>query len=223
MPKNTPPIQVTGREGGPLLTIAYILTDTATGQWALVDPTYSALNLWRERFDQQPPQAILITHAHFDHVAGLAEIRKEFPDVPVWVHPDGQPLLADASLNGAEWSALNYEPSTATHTYTGGDEVMIGQTAIKVLDSPGHCVGSVMLLGPGFLVAGDVIFRGSVGRWDLPGGSFETLAKTISTHVLTLPIDTVIYPGHGPSTTADHERRKNPIVRQIMDGATNLA
>lgn len=217
MTEKTPPILVEGREGGPLLTIAYVLTDTATGQWAMVDPTYNALNLWRERFDQLPPQAIFITHAHFDHVAGLAAIRREFPNVPVWVHPDGLPLLADGSINGAEWSALNYEPSSATHTYQDGDEVTIGQTSLKVLEAPGHCVGSVMLYGSGFLIAGDVIFRGSVGRWDLPGGGYEILAASIRSQVLTLPIDTVIYPGHGPSTTVERERLSNPIVRQIME------
>ncbi len=212
-------LDVEGRPGGPLMTVTYCLTDVATGAWALVDPTYETEETWRDRLKEDaPPALILITHAHFDHVAGLAAVRRIYPAVPVWVHPDGREMVTDAEKNGAGWTGFEYTSSAATHFYQGGDEVTLGETKIKVIEAPGHCPGSVVLYAEGQLVAGDVLFAGSVGRWDLPGADYDTLSASIREKVMTLPDETRVYPGHGPATTIGQERRTNFIVQRMLAG-----
>lgn len=219
MTNATESLKIEGRPGGPLMTMAYWLIDEATGLWAMVDPTYEVLDVWADRLEgAPPPSAIYITHPHFDHAAGLADLRRLYPDAPVWVHPIGREMLESGEKNGAIWAGLPYPPSSATHFFQEGDTVRLGQSEIRILDTPGHCPGSVVLLCGGQLIAGDVIFHGSVGRWDLPGADYETLAASIREKVMTLPDATVIYPGHGPATTVGEERRYNAIVQKMLRG-----
>ena len=217
MPQSTDGLKIEGRGGGPLMTVTYCLTDLATGQWALVDPTYEAAATWRDRLrGATPPQAIYITHGHFDHAGGAAEILKLFPQTPVWAHPDSKPLVESGELNGSVWVGLPYDPVTVTNLYREGDTVTLGSSRLEVIDAPGHCPGSVLLRCGRHLIVGDVIFNGAVGRWDLPGADYETLARSIREKVMTLPDDTELYPGHGPTTTIGEERSENQIVRQMM-------
>lgn len=211
-------LNIEGRPGGPLMTMSYRLVDQATGEWALVDPTYDIVDLWRDRFEQSLPAMVLITHSHFDHVGGLAELRGKYPNIPVYVHPDSVPLLGESGRLLARSIMLDYDPAEATNYYREGDTVEVGETRLSVIDTPGHCPGSVVLYAPGVLIAGDVLFEGGVGRWDLPGADYETLARTIREKIMTLPDDTVVYPGHGPTTTIGDERHGNYIVTKMMAG-----
>lgn len=219
MPQTNRKLKIEGRPGGPLMTVTYWLTDVATGQWAMVDPTYQVLETWRDRLaTMPPPQAIYITHPHFDHIGGLAEIHRLYPQTPVWVHPDGKEMVEDGSLNGAHWTGFPFESVSADHFYKEGDTVTLGETTIKILDAPGHCPGSVLLLADGQLIAGDVLFQGSVGRWDLPGADYDTLAASIREKIMTLPDEIQVYPGHGEDTTVGEERQNNFIVQKMLKG-----
>jgi glyoxylase-like metal-dependent hydrolase (beta-lactamase superfamily II) len=211
-------LTIEGRPGGPLMTMTYALTDTATGLWAMVDPTYDTVQTWADRLARSAPQAVWLTHGHFDHCGGLTDLLEMFPDLPVWVHPDGLKMVESAEHNGAIWVGMGYEPAAANRTFTHGDELTLGRTRVRVLEAPGHCPGSVMLLAGRHLLAGDVLFQGSVGRWDLPGASYDVLAATIREQAMTLPDETVVYPGHGPATTIGEERRHNSIVRDMLAG-----
>jgi len=213
-------LTIEGRPGGPIETVSYLLTDRASGAWGVVDPTQGFLRTWADRLeDRRPPEAVFITHAHFDHVGGVAELTRHYPGVPIWVHPESAPLLEDGELNGSRWLELAYESARATHLYREGDEVALGESRLRVLETPGHCPGSVCLLCGRHLIAGDVLFRGSVGRWDLPGADYDQLAASIRDKLMPLPDEIIVYPGHGPSTTIGEERRNNPIVRQMLIGA----
>lgn len=212
-------LRIEGRAGGPLMTVSYWLNDTATGQWALVDPTYQALQTWSDHLRKtgSAPAAIYITHGHFDHTAGAADLLRQFPGTPVWAHPDSKPMVEVAELSGAPWAGLPYEPVQVTNLYREGDAVALGETRLEVIDAPGHCPGSVLLRAGGQLIVGDVLFQGSVGRWDLPGADYDTLMRSIQ-KIMQLPGDTVVYPGHGPATTVGEERRYNSIVQQMLRG-----
>jgi glyoxylase-like metal-dependent hydrolase (beta-lactamase superfamily II) len=216
---HAPALQIEGRAGGPVMTMTYRLNDRAGGAWALVDPTFGVLETCRDWLEGgPPPQAILITHAHFDHIGGLPDLVRRYPGVEVWSHADGEALLGDAKLNGAARFGLPCEPCRATRHWREGDTLELGEARLRVIEAPGHCPGSVVLVGGGALIAGDVLFKGAVGRWDLPGANYATLARTIREKIMRLPDETVVYPGHGPATTIGEERRENEIVRQMLAG-----
>jgi glyoxylase-like metal-dependent hydrolase (beta-lactamase superfamily II) len=222
IPPKADRLLIEGRPGGPIQTVSYLLADGPEhgAPWALVDPVQDLLTTWRDRLEGRPaPQSVFITHGHFDHIGGLAEVRRRWPEAPVWVHPDSAPMLESGALNGSDWAMLPYEPARATDRYRDGDAVAVGGCRLRVLDTPGHCPGSVSLLCGRHLIAGDVLFAGSVGRWDLPGADFDLLAASIRDKLMTLPDDTIVYPGHGPATTIGDERRSNPIVAQMLAGA----
>ena len=160
------------------------------------------------------PIAILNTHCHIDHVLGNAWLKSHYK-IPLFI-PKG-----DLDLYRAVASyASNYGFHTYTHVEADGfinedEPLVLGDERLNVLFAPGHAPGHLMFHHEalGILIAGDVIFKQSIGRTDLPGGDYDTLEKSIKQKVYTLPLETVIYPGHGPSTTVAFERENNPFVK----------
>lgn len=160
------------------------------------------------------PVAIIITHAHYDHIGAVNTIR-DYYNIPVYISPIEQSWLQDPELNlsglsrhddmddiiirPAEFEFKNYD------TYT------IGDMTFKVVPTPGHSPGSVSFIFDDFVVCGDALFKGSVGRTDLPFGDSEALLSGIKKELFTLPDDLEAYPGHGPVTTIGREKRENPF------------
>lgn len=159
-------------------------------------------------------EQILLTHAHIDHVGAVAEMKRHF-NVPVAMHPADQPTYDYLPMQ-AQWTGMPApEPFTIDRHLQSGETLDILGRETQVLFTPGHSPGSVSFYLPAEnkVIAGDALFRGSIGRTDLPGGDHDLLIRSIKKRLLTLPPSTIVYPGHGPETTIAHEAKTNPFLR----------
>lgn len=205
-------MRVFSRELGEFGTNCYIVACEETGACAVIDPGQP--DPWIKRTLAEnglKPAIILLTHAHLDHIGGVEWV-KGFTGVEVLVHGADAAMLTDARLNG---SALFGAPITAPapdRLLQEDDVIAVGRVAFRVIHTPGHTPGGVCFYTPGHLIAGDTLFAGSIGRTDLPGGNFEDLIRSIKTKLLPLPEETVVYPGHGPTTTVGDEAEYNPFL-----------
>ena len=197
---------------GQFVQNCYLVVDERAGECAVVDPGEEAgLILHKLAATGAKPVAIWLTHAHLDHVLGVPRVAAE-TGVPVWLHPADRPLY-DAVPEQATWFGLQTPAlPPPDRTFAHGDTMRVGDLTFQVRHTPGHSPGSVCLVGPGVVLGGDVLFAGSIGRTDLPGGDFETLIASIERELLSLPEATIVYTGHGPETTVGHERRSNPFL-----------
>jgi len=198
---------------GPLQTNAYLLSTADKKRGIIIDPGMNPAPLVRRIADMEI-EAILLTHAHFDHIGGVDQIRKA-KNCPVYVHPLEAEWLTNPRRNGSlNWPELGGPIATDPAEYDLGE----GQTLkllgieLKVLHTPGHSPGSVSILWDNKLFGGDVLFKLSVGRTDLPGGDSQDLLDSIHGKLFELNDDVVVYPGHGPKTTIGFEKQNNPYV-----------
>jgi len=197
---------------GQFVENCFLVVDEHAQECAIVDPGEEAgLILHKLAATGAKPVAIWLTHAHIDHVLGVPRVAAE-TGVPVWLHAADRPLY-DAVPEQASWFGLEAPAlPPPDRTYGHGETVRVGDLAFEVRHTPGHSPGSVSLVGPGIVLGGDVLFAGSIGRTDLPGGDFETLIASIERELLSLPEATIVYTGHGPETTVGRERRSNPFL-----------
>ena len=159
-------------------------------------------------------EAILLTHAHLDHIEGINDVRAFAPDIPIWLHPDDLPLYHGVQRQAAMFGLRAEAQPEPTHEIVPGEPFEFGSCSFEVRFTPGHAPGHVIFVSEenGVALVGDVVFQGSIGRTDLPGGDFQTLMASIRGQVLTLPDETVLYTGHGPATTVGQERSTNPFL-----------
>lgn len=186
---------------GGYMTNCYILRQEASSKCLIIDPGYEAgriLSVLQQK--QLEPEAILLTHGHFDHVGAVQDLAAE-TDCDVYI------AEADLSLPPMITNGKLYY----THTYPASGTLNLAGLAIRVLPTPGHTPGSVCLLVEDTMFSGDTLFQGSCGRTDLPGGSWERIAASLKT-LAALPGDYRVLPGHGGETTLDRERQSNPYL-----------
>ena len=160
--------------------------------------------------------AVLLTHTHFDHVGAVAPVARE-TGAEVWVPEAERHVLADI-MSYVPFAGFGpYESYEAEHTLAGGERLELAGFTIDVLSTPGHSPGHVTFSIPDerAIFSGDVLFRGSVGRTDLPGGDWPTLLQSIETLTESLPSDTTVYPGHMGITTLEAERATNPFLAEL--------
>ncbi len=163
--------------------------------------------------------AILVTHAHVDHVEGVAMLVRA-TRAPVYLHPAERAWYERSAEQGRLFGVHLEAPPPPDHELRGGAVLELGGTRLEVREVPGHAPGHVILYdaSAGVAFVGDVVFQGSIGRTDLPGGSHRLLLESIRKAVLTLPDETVLYPGHGPATTVGRERVGNPFLAPMYGG-----
>lgn len=209
-------MQIKSMQLGMVCTNCYIFWADGSDQCAVVDPGddgQQVANLIRGL--KLTPVAILLTHSHFDHVLGIPGLRETWPELPVYCHPADIPKEVSETMFGMTVPTVaafgNVTP------YGEGDTVAIGPLTVRTLHTPGHTRGSVTLMveGEGVLFTGDTLFRGSMGRTDLPGGSYADLTASLK-KLAALPGDYKVYPGHEGFSSLDTERNTNFFMQEAM-------
>lgn len=202
--------------GGAFAENTWLVIDASGRDAVLVDPGAAAPEALAE-LERSGAQlrAIVLTHAHIDHVEGIPEVRTRWPDVPLYLHAEDLELYRHAPEQGRWFGVSLGSLPDPDHELVPGQTLEIGSLSFEVAFAPGHAPGHVLLhlREARIALVGDVIFQGSIGRTDLPGGDHETLLTSIEREVLTLPDATRLLPGHGPETTVGRERSTNPFLQ----------
>ena len=200
-----------------LRVCTYILWDD-TQECLIVDPGCESAReqqrLRRFIIDHAlTPTLVVNTHAHFDHVLGNLFVTTTYA-VASAIHEADSAMLANVSQQSALFGFQVEQPPAATVLLTENEPVRFGHTRLQVLHTPGHTPGGICLYAAdaGFVLSGDTLFAGSIGRTDLPGGNYDALIRSIRSKLMTLPDETSVLPGHGPATTIGEERRNNPFL-----------
>ena len=198
-------------EVGALMTNCFLATCEYTGESVLIDPGGTSTEL-EVSVKNSNIKAILLTHGHFDHIGGINKIIK-FTNAPVMIHALDAPMLTDPFQNASSLMGIEYRTIEATSLLSDGDEIVCGKSILKVVHTPGHTKGSVSFVSENeFVLAGDTLFKLSVGRWDLPGGSYAALLDSIRNTFLPMPDNMDVYPGHGELTTIGYEKKYNQFM-----------
>lgn len=180
----------------------------------IIDPGADAEMIQEQiKKTQQQPVAILLTHTHYDHIGAVEALRNIY-DIPVYVSPLEQEWLGDPILNlsglGRHDDMDNIIVSPAEYEFEM-KQYRLGNMSFEVVPTPGHSAGSVSFIFDDFVISGDALFKGSIGRTDLYTGNLEQLLYSITTQLFVLPNEFVVYPGHGEPTTIEHEKKTNPF------------
>lgn len=203
-------------ELGPIGTNAFLLWKDGSVDAILIDAPHGAWNAISSFLKQKglKLKALILTHGHWDHIADA----KNFQDagVPIYAHKGDQSWIEDPSpMNAMLPPELHFKGVKVDHLVNQGDILKFFGMDFEIRHVPGHAPGNILLYNAkdSVVFSGDVIFAGSVGRYDLPGGNSSILKQSIKTQIYTLPDDTVLYVGHGPNTTVKEEKHTNPFVR----------
>ncbi|MDO7789019.1 MBL fold metallo-hydrolase [Desulforamulus aquiferis] len=197
---------------GNLEANCYIIGCSETGESAVIDPGDEVERIL-ERLSQQGLKntAIILTHGHADHIGAVGQLKKA-TNAPVMIHSQDGTMLTNPALNLSSWLGEQLAFKPADRLLEDGDQIQIGNLILDVIHTPGHTPGGICLKLGGQVFTGDTLFAQSIGRSDFPGGSQATLISSIKKKLMTLPDETAVYPGHGPSSTIGQEKRSNPFL-----------
>jgi len=198
---------------GPMQVNCYILASEQNSKCIIIDPGADERKI-RKALEKYKlvPECVINTHGHFDHIGC-----DDAFGVPVYVHEEDKPMLEEPELNMSGFFSLPYKVSSSIRVLRDKDKVNIKDMELEVIHVPGHTRGGIALLvkkpESGILITGDSLFCQGIGRSDLDGGDEEQLIRSISEKLITLPDETKVYPGHGPSSTIGQEKLNNPFLR----------
>ena len=212
---------------GPFFKNGYVVGCENTRKAVFIDPGDEVEQLLAFiAAEQLDVTHILLTHAHVDHVSGVAEAKRAL-GVPIHLHKDDLFLYKNAVPHGMMFGLTVEEPPPIDVFYEGEGPIAFGDYSVRVVHTPGHCPGGVCLAisktgdaSPPHLFVGDTLFAGSIGRTDLPGGDYATLLKAITERLFAFPDESIVYSGHGPETTIGRERQTNPFVLEYLAART---
>ncbi len=212
---------------GPLQVCCYIVADKDTAEAMIIDPGDDAatiIEFLKKR--RLIPKFIVITHGHGDHIGANAGIKKTFPDIQICVHEADQDMLPypakNLSILAAFYGGITVRSPAADRLLRDGDTVTVGGYTFDIIHTPGHSPGGICVYSknqengnPPVLFSGDTLFKDSIGRTDFPGCSQEVLIRAIKERLFILDDKTIVYPGHGPSTTIAEEKKHNPFINEV--------
>lgn len=200
---------------GPFMTNTYILYNEETMEGLVVDPSFSPEQYIKAIKEKKIHlTSIFLTHAHVDHMAGMNELRKAFPEARMYMDKRDRPFLRDPEKNLSYMFPTPTLVDDADVWVKDGDEIETSGYTFQVIDTSGHTPGGISfyLKKEGIVFTGDSLFQGSIGRTDFPGGSMKELTGSIRKNLFTLPDSTVVLSGHGEQTTIGQEKRTNPFL-----------
>ena len=192
----------------PFAENCYVIFDG--GEAMVIDPGEPAEELF-QALEGHKVSTLVNTHAHCDHVGGNAEVMRR-TGAKLICHEDAARMLPTAPAQGRMFGMVIEASPAPGQLVAEGDTLKVGNVELKVVDVPGHAPGHIALIGDGFVIGGDVLFAGSIGRTDIPGGDFDQLMESIRTKLMVLPDDMAVLSGHGPATTIGNERATNPFI-----------
>ena len=201
-------------EVGPIGTNCYIVTNVKDKVTMVVDPggSYQSIKSYLDKLQAEVQTKIVLlvnTHGHWDHIYHNADILKDYPDAKLYINKEDEPMLAK------DYTRMvgSLTPTVPDGYLEDGMTLMLGSLPLKILHTPGHSKGGVCIFfADKYLLAGDTLFKGSIGRTDFPGGSFQQIIESIRTKLLPLGDDVIVLPGHGPSSTIGYEKENNMFL-----------
>jgi hydroxyacylglutathione hydrolase len=199
---------------------AYLIWRAGQSQAIAIDPGDAPSIIATLAQEQLQLAAILLTHSHMDHIDGVAHLVRA-TNAPIYLHPEARLFYDNVAVQAAQFGMRVETPPPPTHMIEAGQPIKLANIELEVRYVPGHAPGHVLLYSAQDDVAfvGDVVFQGSIGRTDLPGGNYQVLMDSIREQVMTLPDHTQLYSGHGPVTTVGEERRFNPFIAPLYGGS----
>ena len=205
-------MKIKSMEVGSFAANCYLVSCEETGESILIDPGAQAQQILQMVEDAEAKVKYIVhTHGHVDHMGAAADIKKAL-GVPLLIHDADSELIKNPHDDlGAYFGEV--KPVHPDRSLQDREKITFGNAELEIITTPGHSKGSVCLYGETILFSGDTLFSGSIGRTDLPGGSFDEIIRSIKEKLLVLPDDTAVYPGHGPATTIAREKQYNPFLK----------